>query len=69
MEAHFTKLKNAVIKAMDKRLNQLQNEIESIRESALKPLDECKSLVDDGLSSAAQVMQEGNCSLGPYFMK
>ncbi|GFO09750.1 cytokine receptor-like factor 3 [Plakobranchus ocellatus] len=59
VEAHFAKLKTVVIKAMDKRLCQLQREIESIRESALKPLEECKSLVDDGLASAAQVMEEG----------
>ncbi|KAK3742722.1 hypothetical protein RRG08_025664 [Elysia crispata] len=63
VEAHFTKLKNAIIKAMDKRLTQLQHEIENIRDSALKPLDECKSLVDDGLSAAAQIMEEGGSIL------
>ncbi|RUS85103.1 hypothetical protein EGW08_007155 [Elysia chlorotica] len=63
VESHFTKMKNAVIKAMDKRLSQLQNEIESIRATALKPLDECKCLVDDELASAGQIMEQGGAIL------
>ncbi|CAG5119599.1 unnamed protein product, partial [Candidula unifasciata] len=63
VEAHFTRLKNALIASVDKRLEQLKTEIESIRESALKPLDECKALVDEGLKSAAHVMEEGTSIL------
>ncbi|GFR96088.1 cytokine receptor-like factor 3 [Elysia marginata] len=63
VETHFTKLKTAVIKSLDSRLSQLQHEIENIRKTALKPLDECKNLVDDGLTSAAQVMEEGGSIL------
>lgn len=59
VEAHFTRLKNTMIAAVDKRLAQVQSEIESIREAALKPLDECKTLVDEGLKSAVHVMEEG----------
>ncbi|XP_059174464.1 cytokine receptor-like factor 3 [Physella acuta] len=59
VETHFTLLKSSLITALDKRLDQLNNEIETIRESALKPLDECKTLVDESLKLAAQVMDEG----------
>lgn len=63
VEEHFTRLKNALITAMDKRLNQLLNEIENIRNAALTPLDECKTLVDENLKLAAQVMEEGTLIL------
>uniref|UniRef100_A0A0B7ANT8 Fibronectin type-III domain-containing protein n=1 Tax=Arion vulgaris TaxID=1028688 RepID=A0A0B7ANT8_9EUPU len=63
VEAHFTRLKKAVIESIDMRLVHLKAEIESIRESALRPLDECKTLVDDGLKSAVLVMEEGTTIL------
>lgn len=62
VEAHFSLLKSSLITALDKRLDKLNIEIETIRETALKPLDECKTLVDESLKLAAQVMDEGTSS-------
>ncbi|KAH9513082.1 Cytokine receptor-like factor 3 [Bulinus truncatus] len=63
VEDHFNHLKLALITAMDNRLDKLCKEIENIRESALKPLDECKTLVEENLKLAAHVMEEGTTIL------
>ncbi|KAK0058945.1 cytokine receptor-like factor 3 isoform X1 [Biomphalaria pfeifferi] len=63
VEDHFNRLKNALISALDSRRDHLCKEIETIRASALRPLEECKTLVEENLKLATHVMEEGTAIL------
>lgn len=59
LTTHFTGLKAAVCEALDDRLQQLKEEIECMRETALKPLHECRTFIGKNIETASQVMEEG----------
>lgn len=63
LTAHFAGLKKAVCEALDARLHHLVQEIECMRETALKPLHECRTLIGKSVDAASAVMEEGRTIL------
>ncbi|KAK7112486.1 cytokine receptor-like factor 3 [Littorina saxatilis] len=59
LTGHFNKVKEAVNKALDARLQQLLDELHSTKMTALQPLKECRTLIEKSVETASLVMAEG----------
>ena len=59
LTSHFNNLKEAVNRALDARLQKLVEEIQCMKEAALQPLTECRTLIGKSVETASLVMEEG----------
>ncbi|XP_068119327.1 cytokine receptor-like factor 3 isoform X2 [Hyperolius riggenbachi] len=61
-------MKNAVGKMLDERLAVLLQQVDSIEHENIKPLDDCQKLLEHGVSTAENLLREGevavSCSTG-----
>ncbi|KAJ8318373.1 hypothetical protein KUTeg_003464 [Tegillarca granosa] len=56
---HFSKLKKAVIAALDARMDTLIKNVDNIEEAALSPLCQCEDMINQGIMAATRVMEDG----------
>ncbi|XP_075759965.1 cytokine receptor-like factor 3 isoform X2 [Pelodiscus sinensis] len=61
LEQHFNDLKGTLRKLLDERLVLLLQEVDAIEQESIKPLDECQKLIEHGVSTADDLLQEGEC--------
>ncbi|CAM4554920.1 cytokine receptor-like factor 3 [Lepidochelys kempii] len=59
LEQHFNDLKGTLRKLLDERLVLLLQEVDAIEQESIKPLDECQKLIEHGVSTADDLLQEG----------
>lgn len=59
LKQHFNDLKGTLGKLLDERLVTLLQEVDSIEQETIKPLDDCQKLIEHGVNTAADLVQEG----------
>lgn len=59
LEQHFNDLKGTLKKLLDERLMSLLQEVDTIEQESIKPLDECQKLIEHGVSTADDLLREG----------
>lgn len=59
LEQHFNDLKGTLKKLLDERLMSLLQEVDTIEQDSIKPLDECQKLIEHGVSTADDLLREG----------
>ncbi|XP_032994641.1 cytokine receptor-like factor 3 [Lacerta agilis] len=59
LEQHFNDLKGTLRKLLDERLVSLLQEVDAIEEESIKPLDECRKLIEQGVGTADELLREG----------
>ncbi|KAK9407204.1 cytokine receptor-like factor 3 [Crotalus adamanteus] len=64
LEQHFSNLKGTLKKLLDERLASLLQEVDSIEQESIKPLDECQKLIEQGVGTANELLQEGESAIG-----
>uniref|UniRef100_A0A7M4E0H1 Cytokine receptor-like factor 3 n=1 Tax=Crocodylus porosus TaxID=8502 RepID=A0A7M4E0H1_CROPO len=63
LEQHFSDLKGTLRKLLDERLMALLQEVDTIEQESIKPLDECQKLIEHGVSTADDLLQEGESAV------
>lgn len=64
LEQHFSDLKGTLKKLLDERLMSLLQEVDVIEQESIKPLDECQKLIEHGVSTADDLLREGEAAPG-----
>uniref|UniRef100_A0ACB8ENT1 Cytokine receptor-like factor 3 n=1 Tax=Sphaerodactylus townsendi TaxID=933632 RepID=A0ACB8ENT1_9SAUR len=59
LEQHFNDLKGTLRKLLDERLVSLLQEVDAIEQESIKPLNECQKLIEHGVSTANELVREG----------
>uniref|UniRef100_A0A3P8WZR8 Cytokine receptor-like factor 3 n=1 Tax=Cynoglossus semilaevis TaxID=244447 RepID=A0A3P8WZR8_CYNSE len=63
LRRHFLELQAAVTRLLSERLTTLLSEVDTIEAESVKPLDECQSLIEHGVSQADELLREGEAAL------
>ncbi|NXA74152.1 CRLF3 factor, partial [Thryothorus ludovicianus] len=63
LEQHFSDLKGTLKKLLDERLLSLLQEVDVIEQESIKPLDECQKLIEHGVSTADDLLREGESAV------
>ncbi|OXB77036.1 UNVERIFIED_CONTAM: hypothetical protein H355_014858 [Colinus virginianus] len=63
LEQHFNDLKGTLKKLLDERLVSLLQEVDTIEQESIKPLDECQKLIEHGVSTADDLLREGESAI------
>ncbi|PKK25624.1 cytokine receptor-like factor 3 [Columba livia] len=63
LEQHFSDLKGTLKKLLDERLMSLLQEVDAIEQESIKPLDECQKLIEHGVSTADDLLREGESAV------
>ncbi|RMB95327.1 hypothetical protein DUI87_28314 [Hirundo rustica rustica] len=63
LEQHFSDLKGTLKKLLDERLMSLLQEVDVIEQESIKPLDECQKLIEHGVSTADDLLREGESAV------
>uniref|UniRef100_A0A672VCK8 Cytokine receptor like factor 3 n=1 Tax=Strigops habroptila TaxID=2489341 RepID=A0A672VCK8_STRHB len=63
LEQHFNDLKGTLKKLLDERLMSLLQEVDAIEQESIKPLDECQKLIEHGVSTADDLLREGESAV------
>ncbi|KFV83430.1 Cytokine receptor-like factor 3, partial [Struthio camelus australis] len=63
LEQHFNDLKGTLKKLLDERLMSLLQEVDTIEQESIKPLDECQKLIEHGVSTADDLLREGESAI------
>ncbi|KAM3848550.1 cytokine receptor-like factor 3 isoform 1-T1 [Vipera latastei] len=63
LEQHFCDLKGTLMKLLDERLASLLQEVDRIEQESVKPLDECQNLIEQGVGTANELLQEGESAI------
>ncbi|XP_075627126.1 cytokine receptor-like factor 3 isoform X2 [Balearica regulorum gibbericeps] len=63
LEQHFNDLKGTLKKLLDERLISLLQEVDAIEQESIKPLDECQKLIEHGVSTAEDLLREGESAV------
>ncbi|XP_063149644.1 cytokine receptor-like factor 3 [Candoia aspera] len=63
LEQHFNDLKGTLKKLLDERLISLLQEVDGIEQESIKPLDECQKLIEHGVGTANELVQEGESAI------
>ncbi|PIO14755.1 hypothetical protein AB205_0192180, partial [Aquarana catesbeiana] len=59
LRQHFQDMKNAVSKMLDERLAILLQQVDTVEHENIKPLDDCQKLLEHGVSTAEDLLREG----------
>lgn len=59
LRRHFTELQAAASRLLTDRLTTLLAEVDAIEAESVKPLDDCQSLIEHGVSQADELLREG----------
>lgn len=63
LKQHFNDLKGTLGKLLDERLVTLLQEVDAIEQETVKPLDDCQKLIEHGVNTAEDLVQEGGSPL------
>ncbi|KAF3845915.1 hypothetical protein F7725_002992 [Dissostichus mawsoni] len=63
LRRHFTELQAAAGRLLTERLATLLAEVDAIEADSVKPLDDCQSLIEHGVSQANELLKEGEAAL------
>ncbi|XP_053154766.1 cytokine receptor-like factor 3 [Hemicordylus capensis] len=63
LQQHFNDLKGTLRKLLDERLVSLLQEVDSIEQESIKPLDECQKLIEHGVGTADELLREGESAI------
>ncbi|KAB0399907.1 hypothetical protein E2I00_005994 [Balaenoptera physalus] len=63
LKQHFNDLKGTLGKLLDERLVTLLQEVDTIEQETIKPLDDCQKLIEHGVNTAADLVQEGEIAI------
>ncbi|KAM8945345.1 cytokine receptor-like factor 3 isoform 1-T1 [Pelodytes ibericus] len=70
LRQHFLDVKGAVTKLLDERLATLLQQVDAIEHENIKPLDDCEKLLEQGVSTAEDLLKEGetvmSCKVGKH---
>uniref|UniRef100_F7E2C7 Cytokine receptor-like factor 3 n=1 Tax=Equus caballus TaxID=9796 RepID=F7E2C7_HORSE len=58
LKQHFNDLKGTLGKLLDERLVTLLQEVDTIEQETIKPLDDCQKLIEHGVNTAEDLVQE-----------
>ncbi|KAL0993583.1 hypothetical protein UPYG_G00110080 [Umbra pygmaea] len=68
LKRHFSELQAVVTQLLAERLSVLLNEVDIIEQDSVRPLDDCQKLIEQGVSTADELLREGEsairCGLG-----
>lgn len=59
LQRHFQELQTAVSRLLTERLNALLQEVDNIELNSVSPLDDCQKLIEHGVSTADELLREG----------
>lgn len=59
LKHHFSDLKGTLGKLLDERLVTLLQEVDTIEQETIKPLDDCQKLIEHGVNTADDLVREG----------
>lgn len=62
LESSFGALKTAVTNALEKRLEELLNQVKETEKSALGPLTQCEEIIKKDVKLSCSLLQEGKFS-------
>lgn len=65
LKQHFNDLKGTLGKLLDERLVTLLQEVDTIEQETIKPLDDCQKLIEHGVNTAEDLVQEGGSPGSP----
>ncbi|KAB0359176.1 hypothetical protein FD755_020764 [Muntiacus reevesi] len=63
LKQHFNDLKGTLAKLLDERLVTLLQEVDTIEQETIKPLDDCQKLIEHGVNTAEDLVQEGELAI------
>ncbi|XP_038613020.1 cytokine receptor-like factor 3 [Tachyglossus aculeatus] len=63
LKQHFGDLKGTLQKLLDERLGSLLHQVDTIELDNIKPLDECQKLIEHGVSTAEELVREGEIAV------
>ncbi|XP_078257597.1 cytokine receptor-like factor 3 [Rhinoraja longicauda] len=63
LQHHFRELKETVIKLLDERSTSLLQEVNKVEEESIRPLDDCQKLIEQGVNTAEELLQEGEIAI------
>ena len=59
LQRHFQELQAAVGRLLTERLSALLQEVDAIEQESVSPLDDCQKLIEHGISTADELLREG----------
>ncbi|XP_028842425.1 cytokine receptor-like factor 3 [Denticeps clupeoides] len=63
LRRHFQDLQAAVRRLLSERLSTLLHEVDVIEEDSVRPLDDCQKLIEQGISTADELLREGEAAI------
>ncbi|MGH0139945.1 UNVERIFIED_CONTAM: hypothetical protein FKN15_070292 [Acipenser sinensis] len=60
---HFQELQGTVSRLLEERLAALLLEVDAIEQDSVRPLDDCQKLIEQGVSTADELLREGEAAL------
>uniref|UniRef100_A0A8C6QP60 Cytokine receptor-like factor 3 n=1 Tax=Nannospalax galili TaxID=1026970 RepID=A0A8C6QP60_NANGA len=63
LKQHFSDLKGTLGKLLDERLVTLLQEVDTIEQETIKPLDDCQKLIEHGVNTAEDLVREGEIAI------
>ncbi|KAM8823973.1 cytokine receptor-like factor 3 isoform 1-T2 [Synchiropus picturatus] len=63
LRRHFAEVQTAAARLLTERLAVLLSEVDAVEAESIKPLDECQSLIEHGVSQADELLREGEAAL------
>ncbi|XP_069050760.1 cytokine receptor-like factor 3 [Lepisosteus oculatus] len=63
LRQHFQELQGSVSRLLSERLAELLREVDAIEQESVRPLDDCQKLIENGVSTADELLREGEAAL------
>ncbi|XP_061837425.1 cytokine receptor-like factor 3 [Nerophis lumbriciformis] len=63
LRRHFAELQAAATGLLSERLSALLSEVDAVEADSIKPLDDCQSLIEHGVSQADELLRDGEAAL------
>ncbi|KAM6957366.1 cytokine receptor-like factor 3 [Aplochiton taeniatus] len=63
LKRHFSDLQTAVTQFLSQRLTTLLSDVDTIEEESVRPLDDCQKLIEHGISTADELLREGEAAI------
>ncbi|KAG7459528.1 hypothetical protein MATL_G00211640 [Megalops atlanticus] len=63
LRRHFQELQTALARLLGERLAALLQEVDAIEQDSVRPLDDCQKLIEQGVSTADELLREGEAAI------
>ncbi|XP_061080094.1 cytokine receptor-like factor 3 [Conger conger] len=63
LKRHFQELQVMVTRLLSERLAGLLQEVDAIEQDSVRPLDDCQKLIEQGVSTADELLKEGEAAI------